>query len=259
MHSCTEMYMYLNLYIVLQEGKLSPEKGESPKKHIPTIKAPSLSSANQIRIVPSVPRAMRKRSGAQEVTPEVFTSPVQQPKTDRFKIIPPKPKSSARTEKSRPEVKPPEVEELEMETGSEETVVTIEVNLDSVDENEAEDSDSLEENDQKVFITARKRSLRRLCLYTCLSVILFIGGVPASVHAGIHPPEQTPPRQAPPPCAMHAGRYGQQAGGTHPTGMHTCWLYFYNKTATDLFTSDDFSVDQIIHTEDLTSGLCLRK
>ena len=21
---------------------------------------------------------------------------------------------------------------------------------------------------------------------------------------------------------MHAGRYGQQAGGTHPTGMHTC-------------------------------------
>ena len=172
----TEMYMYLNLYIVLQEGKLSPEKGESPKKHIPTIKAPSLSSANQIRIVPSVPRAMRKRSGAQEVTPEVFTSPVQQPKTDRFKIIPPKPKSSARTEKSRPEVKPPEVEEPEMETGSEETVVTIEVNLDSVDENEAEDSDSLEENDQKVFITARKRSLRRLCLYTCLSVILFIGG-----------------------------------------------------------------------------------
>ena len=24
------------------------------------------------------------------------------------------------------------------------------------------------------------------------------------------------------PGAMHAGRYGQQAGGTHPTGMHTC-------------------------------------
>ena len=21
---------------------------------------------------------------------------------------------------------------------------------------------------------------------------------------------------------MHAGRYGQQAGGTHPTGMHSC-------------------------------------
>ena len=24
------------------------------------------------------------------------------------------------------------------------------------------------------------------------------------------------------PGAVHAGRYGQQAGGTHPTGMHTC-------------------------------------
>ena len=25
-----------------------------------------------------------------------------------------------------------------------------------------------------------------------------------------------------PPGAEHAGRYGQQAGGTHPTGMHSC-------------------------------------
>ena len=24
-----------------------------------------------------------------------------------------------------------------------------------------------------------------------------------------------------PPCAVHAGRYGQQAGGMHPTVMHT--------------------------------------
>ena len=93
----TQMYMYWILYIVLQERKPSPEKGESQKKHIPTIKEPSQSSANQIRIVPSVPRALRKRSGAQEVTPEVLTSPAQQPKIDRFKIIPPKPKSSPRT------------------------------------------------------------------------------------------------------------------------------------------------------------------
>ena len=75
----------------------------------------------------------------------------------------------------------------------------------------------------KRFVTARKRSLRRLCFYTCLSVILFTGGS-ASVHAGIadppgadtprsrHPTEQTPPR------AVHAGR----VGGTHPIGMHTC-------------------------------------
>ena len=46
-----------------------------------------------------------------------------------------------------------------------------------------------------------------------------------------HLQEQTPPPhqdQTPAPRAdtlrkaVHAGRYGQQAGGTHPTGMHTC-------------------------------------
>ena len=42
------------------------------------------------------------------------------------------------------------------------------------------------------------------------------------------------PRQTPSPCAVHAGiqsivqcmlGYGQQAGGTHPTGMHSCFRY----------------------------------
>ena len=68
-----------------------------------------------------------------------------------------------------------------------------------------------------------------------VSVILSTvgGGVSAPVHAGMHTPQPKvdPPdqRQAPPrpeagrpPRAVHAGRYGQQAGGTHPTGMHTC-------------------------------------
>ena len=36
------------------------------------------------------------------------------------------------------------------------------------------------------------------------------------------PKEQTPAEQAP-PCAVHAGRYGQQAGGMHPTGMQSCF------------------------------------
>ena len=35
--------------------------------------------------------------------------------------------------------------------------------------------------------------------------------------------EETPPRaDTPPPGAEHAGRYGQHAGGTHPTGMQSC-------------------------------------
>ena len=52
----------------------------------------------------------------------------------------------------------------------------------------------------------------------------------ASVHAGMptplarRPPSQgRPPARRPPgketPCAVHAGRYGQQAGGMNPTGM----------------------------------------
>ena len=31
------------------------------------------------------------------------------------------------------------------------------------------------------------------------------------------------------PGAVHVGRYGQQAGGTHPTGMHTCLNLFLVK------------------------------
>ena len=38
------------------------------------------------------------------------------------------------------------------------------------------------------------------------------------------PPDQPLPRdQAPPPSAEHAGRYGQRAGGMHPTGMQSCF------------------------------------
>ena len=38
---------------------------------------------------------------------------------------------------------------------------------------------------------------------------------------GRPPPSKTDSLgKADPPCAVHAGRYGQQAGGMHPTGMH---------------------------------------
>ena len=68
-------------------------------------------------------------------------------------------------------------------------------------------------------------------------------GTPPSPQAGTPPPlgrytppwAGTPPGQVNPPWAgkspqagtppgvVHAGRYGQQAGGTHPTGMHSCF------------------------------------
>ena len=55
-----------------------------------------------------------------------------------------------------------------------------------------------------MFITARNRSLRRLCFYTCLvSHSVHIGEVSASVHDGIHPPppeqQQTPTPESRPP------------------------------------------------------------
>ena len=96
-----------------------------------------------------------------------------------------------------------------------------------------------------VLVTARKRSLRRLCFYTCLSV--HRGGVPGTPPGQVHPLGQVPlpragtpslgrytplgryppgqvhpPGRYTPPRAVHAGRNGQQAGGTHPTGMHSC-------------------------------------
>ena len=55
-----------------------------------------------------------------------------------------------------------------------------------------------------IVTTARKRSLRRLCFYTCPSVILFTGG------GG---------RRGGPSDTMG---YGKRAGGTHPNGMHSC-------------------------------------
>ena len=73
-------------------------------------------------------------------------------------------------------------------------------------------------------------------MFSQACVILFTGGS-ASVHAGIPHPleqtppprEQTPPRSRPPgadilPRAEHAGRYGQGAGGTHSTGMQSCFF-----------------------------------
>ena len=39
-----------------------------------------------------------------------------------------------------------------------------------------------------------------------------------------HPPDQALPWDQEPPGTEHAGRYGQRAGGMHPTGMQSCSL-----------------------------------
>ena len=47
----------------------------------------------------------------------------------------------------------------------------------------------------------------------------------------VHPPGRYTPRAGTPPRAVHAGRYGQQAGGTHPTGMHSCLMMLAKSVA----------------------------
>ena len=39
----------------------------------------------------------------------------------------------------------------------------------------------------------------------------------------------TPRQGTHPPGAVHAGRYGQQAGGMHPTGMQSCFHVVFGK------------------------------
>ena len=66
----------------------------------------------------------------------------------------------------------------------------------------------------------------------------------ASVHAGIHPPPQS--RHLPgadTPYAVHAGRYGQQAGGTH-AGMHTCFQFIYIVSYTKMLTKPTFCISK---------------
>ena len=130
---------------------------------------------------------------------------------------------------------------------------------------------------QKGFITARKRSLRRLCFYTCLSFCSWgvvsqhalqvsrptprgevegsglggfqahtwgevegsgLGGLQAHTQGeversglrgspGPHPGEPPGPHQGGSPACTeadtpHPQQTATAAGGTHPTGMHSC-------------------------------------
>ena len=90
-------------------------------------------------------------------------------------------------------------------------------------------------------------------MFLHLSVVLFTGGtcIPACNGSDSQPEdrphpspgrnqEDLPPRKKPvrphppgrnhqdPPGAVHAGRYGQQAGGTQPNLMHTCSQCLYD-------------------------------
>ena len=79
-------------------------------------------------------------------------------------------------------------------------------------------------------------SCGKVMLYTCLSFCHEEGGLPhdppghtppgqtPTLWADTHPQSRHPSRQTPPAQCMLG--YGQQAGGTHPTGMQFRFKYF---------------------------------
>ena len=83
-------------------------------------------------------------------------------------------------------------------------------------------------NRYSTHFTARKRSLRRLCFHRCLSVRGGCGRHPTGRHPPGRPLGQTP---SPSRADTHQADtpqlgYSQQVGGTHPTGMHSCWEWY---------------------------------
>ena len=84
-----------------------------------------------------------------------------------------------------------------------------------------------------LFVTARKRSLQRLCFYTFLSVILFTGGntcwigtpPPGRYTPAGTPPGRYTPQQVHPPAGTPLIRYTPQAGTPRqvPLGRYTPW------------------------------------
>ena len=91
-----------------------------------------------------------------------------------------------------------------------------------------------------IIFTARKRSLEG---YVFTRVCLSTGGEymgrypPGQVHSpeqvhpphplGRYPPRQVHPRAGTTPPQQFMLGYGRKAGGTHPTGMHSCGVYSY--------------------------------
>ena len=75
------------------------------------------------------------------------------------------------------------------------------------------------DNNVVYIAIARKRSLGQGNIFSsvCQEFCSQGGSTWAGTPGQVHPPDSYTP-----PGAVHAGRYGQQAGGTHPTGMHFC-------------------------------------
>ena len=102
------------------------------------------------------------------------------------------------------------------------------------------------------IFTARNEVGARLFLHVSAILLTGGGGVPQFMLGPLppgsrHPSDQASPRSRHPPGAVHAGRYGQQAGGTHPTGMHSCFICHSQSPAKSHLSYHSYSVnDQVL-------------
>ena len=95
---------------------------------------------------------------------------------------------------------------------------------------------------ERTFLPPQRSWGKVMFLHVC--VILFTRGCLPQYMLGYPPPWQgKPPKQGDPPlarqtptgketptCTVHAGRYDQQAGGTHPTGHAILVFHAVNPT-----------------------------
>ena len=95
---------------------------------------------------------------------------------------------------------------------------------------------------QRLIFTVRNEVAKVIFLH--LSIILFTGGVCLSACWDTTPPDQAqPPKTRHPPGTRHHPPPGAEtataADGTHPTGMHSCCLYFFSSdTETSYITRE---------------------
>ena len=84
----------------------------------------------------------------------------------------------------------------------------------------------------QIYYRTQTKFGARQCFYTCLSVILFTGwGVVFAFGSGDVHPLYTPPVEM-----------AIEAGGMHPTGMHSCSLCLYKNIAQSKTCKSDTDV-----------------
>ena len=107
-----------------------------------------------------------------------------------------------------------------------------------------------------IFITAHNEVGSRLYFYRR---VWFCSQGECLHHppSGDNPHSRHPPQQTASPTTNHTGRYGQRAGGTHPTGMQYCYIFFYLLKLTSVKAAQVTTCFYLLMQIDLISSIYL--